>query len=126
MAQTLTFVLSVPVCGPTTLEDELEGELHLPAPLLAYVAPELVRVVYVAVRGRTIHAVQHVVSGEPKLNIERFANCRNWEVLEKRSVPVKLLPAAENIAAQGANIGEVTPIAEIGKYSRVTSKNSRG
>src|ERR1044071_2684057 len=121
----MTFVLSVPVCGPTTLEDELEGELHLPAPLISYVAPELVRVVYVAVRGRTIHAVQHVVRGEPKLNIERLADGSNWEVLEKRSVPVKLLTAAENIAAQGADIGEVTSIAAIGDNSRITSKNSR-
>ena len=117
-------MLSVPVCGPTTLEDELEGELHLPAPLLAYVAPELVRVVYVAVRGRTIHAVQHVVSGEPKLNIERLANSGNWKVLEKRSVPIKLLFTAENIAAQGANIGEVTSITAIGDNSRITSEDS--
>ena len=118
-------MLSVPVCGPTALEDELEGELHLPATLLAYVAPELVRVVYIAVRGRTIHAVQHVVSGEPKLNIECFTNCCNWEVLEKRRVPVKLLPAAEKIAAQSANIGKVTSIAAIGENSRITCKNSR-
>ena len=117
-------MLSVPVCGPTTLEDELKGELHLPAPLLAYVAPKLVRVVYVAVWGRTIHAVQHVVSGEPKLNIERLANGGNWEVLEKRSVPVKLLLASENIAAQRTYIGEVTSIAAIGDNRRITSEDS--
>ena len=100
-----TFVLFVPFCGcPKTLEDELEGELHLPAPLLTYIARKITRVVKVSIWGRAVHAVQHVVRREPELNIERLANRRNREVFEKRSVPVKLWPATKDIASERSNV----------------------
>ena len=114
-------MLFVLLCGPTTLEDELEGELHLPAPLFAYVAPEIVRIVNVAIRGRTIHAIQHVVSREPKLNIKRFADCGNREVLEERSVPVKLWPPTENVAARSQCWGSLLLM----WASRIPRENSR-
>src|ERR1041384_3957832 len=82
------------------LEDELEGELHLPAPLFADVTREIVRVIKVAVRERTVYVIQHVVSREPELNIERLADRRDWEVLEERRIPVKLLVATEHVATK--------------------------
>src|SRR5215204_2975125 len=90
-----------------TLEDELEGELHLPAPLLVYIACKLARVVDVSIRRRTIHAVQHVISREPELNIESLADSADREILEECSVPVKLWPASENIAPQRSNMRAV-------------------
>ena len=56
-----TFVLFVPLCGGKSLENKSEGELHLPATLLAGIASEVVRVVQVSIRRRTIHSVQHVI-----------------------------------------------------------------
>jgi hypothetical protein len=58
-------VLFVPFCGDKSLENELEGELHLTAPLFADVTREIVRVIKIAVRERTVDVVQHVVSREP-------------------------------------------------------------
>src|SRR5215216_6114637 len=60
-AFTKTFVLLVPFVAKKTLEDKPEGELHLAPPLLADVAPELVLVIQVSLRERTIHPVQHVI-----------------------------------------------------------------
>src|ERR1043165_776741 len=89
------------------LEDELEGELHLPAPLFVYVASEIARVVDVAIRRGTIHAVQHVVRREPELNIERLANPADREILEERRIPVKLRSPAENVATKRADVRTV-------------------
>src|SRR5689334_4733926 len=83
-----------------SLEDELEGELHLPAPLLADVTREIVRVIEVSIRERTIDVVQHVIGREPELNIKRFADRRDREVLEERRIPVKLLVSPEHVATK--------------------------
>ena len=81
----MAFVLFVPVVAlPKTLEDELEGKLHLPAPLLVDITCKVACVVEVSIRRRTIHAVQNVISREPELNIERLANRSNREILEER------------------------------------------
>ncbi len=97
------------VCAPCAslvaqLEDELEGELHLPAPLLAGVASKIVLVIEVAIWRRTIYAVQHVISRETKLDVESLADCRDRKILEERSIPVKLLPPAKDVAAERANL----------------------
>ena len=88
----------MPFCG--YLEDELEGELHLPAPLLTYIAPEFAFVIEVGFRRRTIHSIQHVVRGESELNIERFANRADREILEERRIPVKLLPPTKDVTSE--------------------------
>src|SRR5215203_863174 len=90
-----------------TLEEELEGELHLPAPLLVDVASKISGVVYVSIRRQTICTIQYVIRREPELHIERFANRRNREILEQRSIPVKLLASTEHVASEAANVRTV-------------------
>ena len=78
-----------------SLEDEPEGELHLPPSLLAHIASKLVRVIKVAIRERTIHAIQDVVSRETKLDFKLFADPVHREVFEQRRVPIELIAAAK-------------------------------
>ncbi len=105
-----------------TLENKSEGELHLPPSLLAGVSRKLARVVEVPIRERTIHAVQHVVSREAKLNIESFTDRRDGEVFVQRRVPVKLWPASENVPAQRTDLRRRRTT---GESIRIACKDSR-
>src|SRR5215216_5549899 len=66
--------------------------------------------------------VQHVICRETELNIERLAYRGNRKILEERGIPVELLPPAENIAAERANLWSLRTI--IGKpVRRVTGED---
>jgi hypothetical protein len=86
------------------LENELEGELHLPPALFANVASKITGVVDVTIWKRSVYAIQNVVSGEAELNIKRLADRSDWEVLKQRSIPVKLLTAMKYVSAQRSNV----------------------
>ena len=107
-----------------SLEDEPEGEFHLPPSLLARILSKIVRVIKVAIRERTIHVIQHVVSREAKLNIESLADRADREILIERRIPVKLLPSVEDVAAERANVGESGSGDSIANR-RIPGKNSR-
>src|SRR5687768_5564299 len=107
--------LDQPTTSGRTLEDEFEGELHLPAPLLINVAGKIASVVDVTIWRRPIDAIEHVISREPELHVERFADCTDREVLEERSIPVKLRSSTENVATQTANV----------RTTRIARENSR-
>ena len=106
-----------------SLEDEPEGELHLPPSLLAGVPRKLARVVEVSIRERTIHTVQHVISREAKLNIERFTDGADGKVFVQRRVPVKLRPPTEDVAAQRTDFRRRRAI---GEGIRIAGEDSRG
>lgn len=109
-----------------SLEDEPEGELHLPPSLLAGIPRKPVVgicVVEVSIRERAIHVVQHVIRREAKLNIERFTDSADGEVLVQRRIPVKLLPSTEDVAAQRTDFRRRRAIRE---GIRIAGEDSRG
>ena len=86
------------------LEDQLQGEFHLSASLFANVSSKVARVVDVSVWSRPVYSVEYVVCGESELHIESFADYGQWEILEERSVPIKLLTTTEYVTAQSTNV----------------------
>ena len=71
----------------------------MPASLFGEISTEIT-VFNISVRGRAIHIVQHIIGRDADLNVKRFADRPDREILEEICVPIVLAIAPERVTPE--------------------------